>query len=294
MMNQTTRFGFSSVPRAARNAFQWRLLVLWAAWLLIPTLVLAMPAWQMLGYAMDNSVHSAALAKELDLASITDLMYYSQNKRGDAFSVASTVAVALTLFISPLLTGLVATASRADATPGFRELMAGALREYPRMLRMMIVALIPLGIAFGLGGAIMDGVGKAVAKSVSESDAETMGRLGMLAAGLLVVLAHATVDAGRAALTIERRRSSAFKAWWDGAKMLARRPLATVGSYLLISLVGLAVAAVLLWLRINLPYMGVASFVGGIVLTLVVVMALGWMRSARLFAMVDLARSQRS
>jgi hypothetical protein len=292
MMNQTTQFGFSSAPRAARGAFQWRLLLLWAAWLLIPTLVLAMPAWQMLGDLFDKSVHSAALAKELDLYALTDIIA-AQGKRSDAFSLAAIIAVTLTVLISPLLSGMAATASRAPAALGFGELTAGGLREYPRMLRMMVVALIPLGIAAMLGGAIMDAVDESAAKMVNESDAELYGRLALLATGLLVVLAHATVDAGRAALTIERRRSSAFKAWWDGVKMLARRPLATLGVYLLVSVIGLVVAALFVWLRINMPHMGVISFIGGIVLTMLVVMAMGWMRSARLFAMVDLAKSQR-
>lgn len=293
MMNQTTRFGFSSIPGAARAALQWRLLLLWAAWLLVPTLVLALPAWQMLGTLFDNSVHSATLAKELDLNAISDLLL-AHGKRADAFSVAGLVAIVLTLFISPLLSGMVATASRAPAPLGFGELTAGGLREYPRMLRMLVVALIPLGIAAGIGGAIMDGVDESVAKAVTEGQAETIGRLGMLAVGLLVILAHATVDAGRAALAIERRRTSAFKAWWDGVKMLARRPLHTLGAYLLISLAGFALAAVLAWLRINLPFMGMASFLGGIALAVLVVMVIGAMRSARLFAMVDLARSMRA
>ncbi len=293
MMTQTTKFGFSALPRAARGAFQWRLMLLWTAWLLIPTLIMVMPAWTLLGGAMDHSVYSATLAKELDLTAIADILGL-QGKNADGFTSATIVAIVLTLLISPLLSGMAATAARAESTLGMRDLTAGGLREYPRMLRMMVCALIPLGVAFMLAGAIMSGVEKAQHAAALESDAEMYGHLGMLAAGLLLILAHATVDAGRAALTIERRRTSAFKAWWDGVKMLVKRPFATIGTYLVISLFGLIVAAVFVLLRTHLPYMGMASFIGGIVLTMLVVAAIGWMRSARLFAMVELAQASRA
>lgn len=291
-MNQTSKFGFSSMIRAARAAFQWRLLLLWAAWLLIPTLVLVTPAWQALGTAFDHSVNAASLARELDLTAIVDLMYVN-GRNGESFSNAGIIAIVLTLLISPLLSGMAATASRAESILGCRDLTAGGLREYPRMLRMMVTAIIPLGIAAALAGGISDAVGKMEGEAVLSTDAETIGRLGMLAIGLLLVLAHATVDAGRAALTIERRRTSAFKAWWDGCKMLVKRPFATLGAYLLISVVGLVLAALLTWLRIQMPFMGMASFIGGIALMLLVVMVIGWMRSARLFAMVQLAQANR-
>jgi hypothetical protein len=168
------------------------------------------------------------------------------------------------------------------------------VREYPRMLRMMVWAVVPLGVAVGIGSAAMDAAGDYGAKAILASDAETASLAALLLMALLFAIAHASIDAGRAALAIERRRSSAFKAWWAGCKMLLRRPLATMGVYLLISVAGLALAALLGVARLNLPYMGMASFAGGIVLTLLVVMALAWMRSARLFALIELARSLRA
>jgi hypothetical protein len=291
-MINTTNFSFAVLPRAARAALQWRLLLLWAGCLLVPTLVLALPMWQMLGAGLDHSVHAAKLAQELDLATINDLLGM-HGKRSEAFSIAGLFAIVLTLLISPLLSGFVATAARAPSTARFGELVAGGVREYPRMLRMLVWAAIPLGVALGIGSAAMDAADKYGAKAILASDAETAGLAALLLTALLFALAHATIDAGRAALAIERRRTSAFKAWWAGCKMLLRRPFATIGVYLLISIAGLALAALLGLARLHLPYMGVASFIGGIVLTLLLVMAIGWMRSARLFAMIELARSLR-
>ena len=292
MNQQAHKFGFSSLPRAARAALQWRLLLLWALFLLVPTVILTMPMWQILGAGLDNSVHAARLAQELDLGAIADLMGQS-GKHSASFNNAGMLAVVFTLLLSPLLSGMVISAARAETTLGFGDLIGGGVREYARMFRSLVWAFVPLGIALGLGSAVMEVASKYGEKAITASEAETAGMLGMLVMALLFAIAHATVDAGRAALAIERRRSSAVKAWWSGFKMLLKRPVATLGSYLLISVLGLALAALLTLVRINLPFMGMASFIGGIVLTLLVVVAIAWMRSARLFAMIDLAKSMR-
>ena len=110
----------------------------------------------------------------------------------------------------------------------------------------------------------------------------------------LLALVHATLDAGRAALAIERRRSSAVKAWWSGCLMLARRPLTGFGVYFLISASGLALAGALAIRRINVTGCSTPGFIAALLLVQLTVMAIGWMRSARLFAMVQLARSERA
>ena len=73
------------------------------------------------------------------------------------------------------------------------------------------------------------------------------------AAGLLFVLAHASLEAGRGWLAADGRLRSALKAWWRGLKLLARRPFAVLSVYLGTTLLGLALAALLLLLR---PYLG--------------------------------------
>ncbi len=291
-MNQTTPFSFSAVPRAARSALQWRLLLLWVLWMLIPSAILILPVWQTLGAQLDYSVHAAELARQLDMTVITDLMA-AHGKNAAAFNSAGLLALIATLLISPLLSGMAATAARAPETLGFRALTAGGLNEYPRMLRMLLWSVIPLGIAAALGGAALDAAGERASAAIVESSADMGGRLALALAVLLLALAHATLDAGRAELAIERRRTSAVKAWWSGCKLLFKRPLATFGVYLLISAAGLALVALLAVARINVSGASMLGFLGALLLVQLGVAVLGWMRSARLFALVDLARSQR-
>ena len=43
------------------------------------------------------------------------------------------------------------TAARASTRPGFAELIQGGVREYGRLLRMLLWSALPLGVAAGLG-----------------------------------------------------------------------------------------------------------------------------------------------
>ena len=283
-------FSFAAVPRAARAALQWRMLLLWVLLMLIPTAIVAVPLWQTLSDNLDYSVHAAALAQQLDMTAIADLLG-AHGKSSSAFTNSAVMALIVTLLLSPLLSGMAVTAARAAQTPGFRGLAGGAISEYPRMLRMLVWAVVPLGIAAALGGAALEAAEKAAGAAITASDAAPGG---WLAAGVMVLLfavAHATLDAGRAALAIERRRTSAVKAWWSGCKILAKRPLATLGVYLSITAFGLALAALLAVARLNVPGGGMAAFIGALLLTQAIVALLGWMRSARLFALIDVKRS---
>ncbi len=291
-MNQTTPFSFSAVPRAARSALQWRLLLLWVLWMLIPSAILGLTIWQTLSAQLDHSVYAAEFARQLDMTVVTDLMA-AHGKNAAAFNSAGILALIVTLLISPLLSGMAATAARAPETLGFRALTAGGLTEYPRMLRMLLWSAIPLGIAAALGGMAMDAAGEHASSAILESSADLAGNLALALSVLLLALAHATLDAGRAELAIERRRTSAVKAWWSGCKLLVKRPLATFGVYFLISAVGLAIVAALAVARINVSGASMIGFIGALLLVQLTVVVLGWMRSARLFALVELARSQR-
>lgn len=290
MKNPNRSFSFSAVPRAARSAFQWRLLLLWVLWMLVPTAILSAPVWQTLSAQLDYSAHAAAIAQQLDMTVFADLMA-AHGKNVGAFNNAAILALIVTLLISPLLSGMAASAARSPATLGFGALTAGGLAEYPRMLRMLLWSAVPLGIAAALGSAAMDAAGEYGEAAILESSADLAANLALALTVLLLALVHATLDAGRAELAIERRRTSAVKAWWSGCKLLFRRPLATVGVYLAISAVGLGLAAGLTVGRINLSGASVAGFIGALLLVQVTVAVLGWMRSARLFAMMELARS---
>lgn len=291
-MNQIQKFSFLAVPRAARSALQWRLMLLWVAGLLIPTAVLGVTMLTMLQKHLDYSVRAADIARQLDMTVLTDLLVI-HGKNSLAFNSAAIVALTITLLLAPLLTGMAASAARAGEVQGFRALVKGALAEYPRMFRMMLWSIVPLGIAAAIGGAALDAASEHANTVIVEADADLWNWLAMAATALLLCLAHATLDAGRAALVIERRRTSAVKAWWSGCKLLLKRPLATFGAYFLISAAGLAIAAALAVGRLNVAGSNLGGFIAALLLVQLSVAVIGWMRSARLFAMVELARCER-
>lgn len=285
------RFGFGAGLRAAGAAFQWRLLLLWAVLLLLPTLAAALPMWQLLGASLDQSVHAATLAQQLDGVALADLML-AQSRSGAALANGAIVALVLTLLLSPLLSGMSITAARSARAPGFRALVAGGVQEYPRLLRMLVWAVVPLGLAGAAAGMAMDTAHGHADAAILSADADRATMLAMAAGALLVLLVQATLDAGRATLACDQRRKSAVVAWFAGWKLLARRPLATLGVYLVISVVGLALVALLAVARLNIAPLGVGGFIGALALTQLVVAGVAWLRSARLFAMMGAARAQ--
>jgi len=286
------RFGVKRALRAAGAALQWRLLLWWVLLLLLPAMVAALPVWQMLSASLDQSVHAPQLAASLDMIAITDIMGSVQERWGPALGASGLVALALTLLLSPLLSGMTIVAARAPGRLGMSALLAGGAQEYARMLRTLLWAVVPLGIAGAIAGAIFHAAGDSAAKAILESDAGHATRVAALATALLLVMVHATVDAGRALLGSERRRKSAVVAWWGGVKLLLRRPLALLGSYLIITVIGLAVAAALALARVHVPALGLGGTVGAVLLAQLIVIVLAWMRSARLFALMALARDQ--
>jgi hypothetical protein len=273
--------------RAARAALQWRLLALWTIALLVPTLALALPFWLQFGAAFNHSVHAAELAQRLDLSNIADLMG-EMTRNPAAIQLGAGTALVLTLLLSPLLTGAVATAARHDGKPALRHLFAGAVAEYPRMFRMLLWAVVPLGAAIGIASGLQSLADSGADKAITPSEGQYLrGAAGILTA-LLIALALATLDAGRAVLASDRRRRSAVVAWWHGLRLLARSPGAMLGSYAAISLLGLAVAAVLGLGRIHLPTAGTMGWLAALLLTQLIAVILAWTRGARLFALIGI------
>lgn len=290
---QDGRYRAATAVRAARAALQWRLLLLWAIVLLVPTALSALPVWQLLSNSMDYSVHAAQLATSLDLSSIADLSAMS-GRSGAGVGFGSQLALILTLLLSPLLAGMTIHAARAPQAPGFGALVMGGMQEYLRLLRMLVWALVPMGLAGGLAALGFVAARKYAAAAVLESSAGHAWLAATCLAALLFVIADASLDAGRAVLASDRRRRSAVKAWWAGLKLLRKRTLATLGTYFVITLIGLAIAAAFAIARLNVPALGIGGFIAAFVLTQLAVVSLAWMRSARLFAMLELLRSTRT
>jgi hypothetical protein len=286
-----------SAPRtgfaAAKAALQWRLLLWWALLLLLPTFVATLPVWQMLGENLDRSVYAARLAEGLDLIAAADLIGATREHYASAIGGGAAVALLLTLLLSPLLTSMSLAAARARDRLGFMALLASGAQGYSRMLRVLLVALIPLGIAGALSGAAFYVAGKTAETAILEDDALRASHIALAVSAVLMLLAHATIDSARALLGNDRRRRSAFLAWWHGCRLLVRRPLAVLGAYLIVTVIGLVLAAVLALARAHVPALGGAGTLGALVLAQLLVLVLGWMRSARLFALMAVARDKR-
>jgi hypothetical protein len=246
----------------------------------------------MLGANLDHSVHAAQLAERLDMLAIADLAGSVRERFMPAIGGGGMVAVALTLLLSPLLAGMSIHAARAAKRPGFIDLLAGGAQEYARMFRMMVWSVIPLALAGVLAGAAFKIAGKTAESAILESDAEQASHLALIAAVVVFALVHATIDAGRALLANERRRRSAIVAWWGGVRLMLRRPFSLLGVYVAVTGIGLVLAGLLALARLHVPALGAGGTAAAFLLTQLAVLVLGWMRSARLFAMMALVRAR--
>jgi hypothetical protein len=160
------------------------------------------------------------------------------------------------------------------------------------MFRMLVWSVVPLATAGFLAGAAIKLAGKTAESAILESDASRASHIALLVSLIVFVLMHATIDAGRALLANERRRRSAIVAWWGGVKLMVRRPFSLLGVYVVVTGIGLALAAVIALARLHVPAMGAGGTAGAFLLTQLAVLVLGWMRSARLFAMMALVRAR--
>jgi len=282
----------TNLNHAGRAALQWRLLLVWLAAVLLPALLFALPVWSTLSELLNHSVRAPELARALDLVAVTDVL--SELRRNAvALQAGALAALALTLLLSPFLTGVITTAGRAQETARFRELFAGGIAEYPRMFRMLLWAIVPLGVALAIGGALGDAARKYALGATLESDASTWSTAAHVATAFLLLLANLTLDAGRAQLAIDRRRSSAVKAWWSGLKLLLRRPSSMLGGYMVLTLGGLLLAALLAAARMQVAGSNVLLLVAAFVLAQLIALAVAWMRAARLFALMSVSATNR-
>jgi hypothetical protein len=287
--------GFFGVLRnAVGAALQWRVLLLWilASWL--PTALLALPIWRSLARQLDHSLHSAEWARHANLVMIHDLVGQTLKFGGAMLAGSGIAAAVLLLALMPLLNGMLVTASRADRPLGFGALLQGALREYGRMLRLMAWALIPLGIAAGLGVLCLYGVHKYARGAILETEVLTLTRAAHALTAVLCGVALATVDAGRARLAYNPQRRSAIKAWWRGLQLTMAQPLRALGLFFCITLIAALAAGVLALLRVELSSASLPGFLAGLMTVQIIVAVTGWMHFARLLAMLAVTKGVRN
>lgn len=278
----------SALSHALRGALQWRLWLLWILATGVCALVGAMPVWNWLGSVMDYSLHAGAVASGKAAPLLIEALSARDAPLGLLMGGIQ-FATVLMLLVSPFLAGATVAASRSRAALGFGDLLRGGIGEYGPMLRMLIWSIIPLGIAIMAIVVIMGANESAHENAVLASDLETGRTVALIVGGILWVLAHATLEAGRGWLAADGRLRSALKAWWRGVRLLRRRPIAVLCVYLATTIAGLVLALVFVAIRQHLdPSTGV-GFMLAMLAGFGITAALAWSRIARLFGMQSLA-----
>ena len=279
----------TALSHALRGAMQWRLWLLWIAITGLCALIGALPVWNWLGGVLDNSLLGGAVGS----GNAPELLIEALSAKDAPLGVLAggiRFATILMLLLAPLLAGATIAATRSKETLGFGDLLRGGISEYGPMLRMLIWSVIPLGIAVAAMMGIMGFNESAHEHAVLASDLDIGRRIALIVGGVLWVLAHASLEAGRGWLAADARLRSALKAWWRGMKLLLRRPFAVLSVYLVTTVLGLLFAVLLVGLR---QHLDASTGLGFVLATLVgfgITGALAWSRIARLFGMQSLAQ----
>lgn len=284
--------GLRALADGLRAALQWRLLLLWTLGLLLPTLVAALPLWRALSARLDHSPMAAELAARLHTVPMIEAMVPVMRENGAVLAGGGIAALLLALLLSPWLSGMVVTSIRAGQPLNFEHLLQGGLREYGRMLRMLLWAVIPMGIAFGLASLPMRWANERGSHAILEATADNAHTLALIILAVLAVFAHATVEAGRAVIAADPARRSVVKAWWQGLRMVVRRPLATAIVYLGTTVTGYGIALGLGAVRTQINAGSALGFAAGLVVVQLAVAAIAWARASRLYGLSELARGE--
>jgi hypothetical protein len=284
------RVDMGAVVMAPFAALQWRLLLLWMLFTLIATWVAALPLLQALGALLDHSVHARAWAHQFDIVMFGDLASTLSHEHA-VLHGAGIASALLMLLCLPWLNGMAVASGRAVRPLGFGGLLQGGLVEYGRMFRLMLWSLAPYALAVYLAQAGFDHADDRADMATLQSQADAASHIAWWIAGGAVVLAQAWVESARAAFVADVGLRSASVAMLRGLLQLLRRPLSTLFVYLLLTAVGFAIALGLGLLRVRTVAVGTSGLLSGFALSQLIVVALGWMRVARLYALADVGRS---
>ena len=281
----------SAIGDGLRGALQWRLWLLWIGASLGCALIAALPTWNWLAEALNHSVQARAIANGEAPTLLLDLLL-SRNAPHGVLGESTMIGAILMLLLSPLLAGATLTAIRSRSRPGFGDLLRGALSEYGPLLRMLLWSAIPLGLALLVMSVIIGANESAHEDAIVGAGLDTGRTVAFVVGGVLFVLAHASLEAGRGWLAADGRLRSALKAWWRGLKLLCRRPVAVLLAWLATTLLGLALALLFAWLRQFTGGAGLGGFLLAMLLGCGIAAGLACCRIARLYAMAALAADQ--
>jgi hypothetical protein len=280
------RLAADALARAAR----WRVLLLSAVATALPALLGVAPLALFLDASLAHVPGGGSLASRFETSLLPDLSRRAgeQGTMGAiAFALLGAVAVALVL--SPWLAGAaLAEVSSPERLRG-RALLTGAGAFWGRLVRLGLVALLPLGVATGLAAWFRHLAERSAEHATSQTAALATGRASLLAALAAFALALATLDAARAVLAARPARRSALLAWTSGTWLVLRRPAATLSAWLLGTGLGLALALLMTALRTRLPAGPVPSMVASLAVASLAAASLAFGRSVRLGLLTRIA-----
>lgn len=292
-MLPTRAYGFrSALADALTGAAQWRVLLLWLLALVALACFGIGPLAGALSTALDHHPDAAKLAHGGNASQIGELVSMVSKSSGGAIAASIKSAIVMALLLSPWLTGLVSHSIHAGRAPGLVSLFTGAFREYPRQLGLSLWSLLPLLIGFAVFGGLTHWASQHADAATLETSARSAKRLALIVGGIAVLLAHASIEAARGFFAVRPDTANPVKAWWRGVKLLVRRPLQTLGLYVLASLPGLLVAFLLLLVRVRIEAVGWGMWLAAFLVVQLGIAALAWSRVARLRAMASLANDE--
>ena len=288
--NMSRSAGFGALVSTMIAAVQWRLLLLWLLIMLIPATVVALPLWRMLSDLLDTSVHAAEWAQHFSDIMFNDLAF-SLSEHSAWLGATALLGLVLTLLLSPFLDGMIVGSGRAGRALGFGSLLQNGFVEYGRMFRIMVWSLVPYAIVMGVAAMGSHMADKHADKAVLESQVDMYASIAHWVLLIVFVVVQSIVESARAAFIADTGLRSATRALGRGIRQLLRRPLRTLLFYLVVTVVGLLLASVFGVARIHVTAFGLFGFLLALVLSQLVVLTVGWMRTARLFALAEVARS---
>jgi hypothetical protein len=280
----------AAIATGLRRATRWRLLLLCVLLTAIPAALATHPLFVLLHTLLARAPRAELLATGMEGSWLPDLAHaLGDLPQAHALPQGILAALLVALLFGPALSGAIVAESASERPLRLRELLSAMGSWYGRMLRTAIVAVIPLGLAGAAAGAISKGTGKAVSRMVTESAATSRGHLALTAIGVIAVVAHLTLDAGRARMAARPERRSALLAWLSGTWLVARHPVQSAA----IAAAGLALGPVLalgvMAVRERLPAGPTWAIVASVLLAQVAAGVVGWGRAVRVAALTRLA-----
>ena len=280
--------------RAMRTGAQWRLMVLWLAGLALPAIAALFPVWYLLDHALSHSIRAQALASSLDGDALVDLLHAMSNPEVPMLAMGGGTMLLLAVVLSPILAAAAVATARSPVPLLFRELFRGAGESYGRMLRMMIVGIIPLGLAGLVSSGGFGGARRAALKAVTETSATNTGRAALALAAVVMLVAHVTLDLGRGVMAVQPDRRSALLAWWHGVRVLVRRPVAVLGFGLFTTIASLLLAALFLIVRLKIPQGRGAGVAAALLFSQLALVCIGWGRATRIAGFAELVHADQA